>query len=190
MNQKELKEILDYNPKTGIFIWKIKPSKKVCINDTAGCKDKQNGYIQIVINRRKYLAHRLAYLYVKGYMPKEIDHKDRIKYHNWFSNLRKITRLKNQRNIGNLKTNTSGIKGVYWHNKRSKWYVYLKVKGNRMHLGSFEDFDKAVLARYNKETDVGWEQSDPMSPAHKYCLENGLIPILVKVKKKFMKMAV
>ncbi len=40
MNQRELKEVLDYNPKTGIFTWKIKPRDGVHIGDKAGCKVK------------------------------------------------------------------------------------------------------------------------------------------------------
>ncbi len=181
---KRANKLLNYNPKTGIITWKETRSPKVVSGDTAGYKCYR-GYIRIVIDYNIYLAHRLAWLlYYKKWPKYDIDHKDRIKHHNWKSNLRKSSKKHNARNTGNLKNNTSGIKGVSLHKKAEKWMSYIKVDRNRIYLGLFEDFDDAVLARYEKENELGWHKADKMSPAYKYCLENGLIPILVRIKKK------
>jgi site-specific DNA-adenine methylase len=61
LNQKELKQILNYNKDSGIFTWKVSPSNSVKINDVAGTTDKY-GYIVIMIKSRNYFAHRLAFL--------------------------------------------------------------------------------------------------------------------------------
>lgn len=90
-----------------------------------GCRKrcwKQNslGYVQIKISGKLYHAHRLAWLYVYGYMPeKEIDHINRIRDDNRIANLREATSQLNSLNTGIYKNNTSGSKGIYY-NKRAK----------------------------------------------------------------------
>lgn len=44
INQVILKEIVDYNPDTGIMIWKIAPSKKVKVGDRVGHIDDLGRY--------------------------------------------------------------------------------------------------------------------------------------------------
>ena len=92
-----LKKLLHYNPRTGIFTWKIS-SKYSCvkIGDIAGCKNK-DGYIIIGIDGKNYQAHRLAWFYTYGVWPKDqLDHEDHIRHHNWIDNLREVTHLKNR----------------------------------------------------------------------------------------------
>ena len=109
----ELHKYLMYNPWTGILYWKIKPAKQIIVNTIAG--HKINGYIRIGLRGKEYLAHRLAWLFVYGYIPEnDIAHIDRIRHHNWIKNLRESSRQCNVRNTGNYSTNTSGVKGVSW----------------------------------------------------------------------------
>jgi hypothetical protein len=73
MTQDHLKKILDYNPETGLFHWKVKPSKRFPAGMQAG--SLIHGYIRIHTNGRQYGAHRLAWLYVYGVKPEyQIDH--------------------------------------------------------------------------------------------------------------------
>jgi hypothetical protein len=92
LTQERLKEILDYNHETGIFTWKIEPPNRPYLKGKeAGCYDK-DGYIQIRIKGIGYSAHHLAFLFMEGYLPEgQVYHKDRIKDHNWWDNLREAS---------------------------------------------------------------------------------------------------
>jgi len=86
----------------------------------------------------------LAWLYIYGYWPEnDINHKDRIKHHNWISNLREISQQYNTRNIRNLKNNKSGVKGVC-KNKRSKYKSYITVNNKKTNFGQYKDFNEAI----------------------------------------------
>ena len=76
LTQDRLKELLHYDPDTGVFTWIQKPAPRgrAIIGSVAGGL-KQHGYITIGINQREYYAHRLAWLYVYGEWPEDqIDH--------------------------------------------------------------------------------------------------------------------
>lgn len=73
---ERLKEVLDYNPETGVFVWKEKLNRRGS-DGTRGNKGaiagrKSNGYIYIGINKKAYLAQRLAWFYMIGEWPKWI----------------------------------------------------------------------------------------------------------------------
>jgi len=147
MKHAELIRILDYNENTGIFIWKINPAKNVKIGDTAGNVDSR-GYIVIRIKGKAYKAHRLAWFYMTGEWPKyDIDHDDRVKTNNIFSNLKDSTKSENMKNRKKNKNNTSGFNGVYWDKEAKKWRVRIMVEGKLKHIGFFEDVNAAAEAR-------------------------------------------
>lgn len=78
-----LKELLHYDPETGVFTW-LSNRGSAKVGETAG--RKTDYYVQIKINRRSYMAHRLAWFYMQGTWPKDqIDHKDLNKANNVFS---------------------------------------------------------------------------------------------------------
>lgn len=98
------------------------------------------------------LAHRLAVLYMDGYLPEHsVDHIKRNKDDNRYKELREATNQCQLRNAGMLSSNKSGVKGVYWHIKEKKWasFVYLNAKFKS--LGHHKDFDEAVYHRYAAE---------------------------------------
>jgi len=57
------KEVLQYDPETGMFTWRV-ARQRVRIGDRAGCINGVTGYWQIRIEDKNYLGHRLAWLYV------------------------------------------------------------------------------------------------------------------------------
>jgi len=159
-----LHEMLDYDLLTGIFRWKVRSANCVQIGDIAGYKNSL-GYIIITVNEQSYKAHRLAWFYEHGYLPEnDIDHEDRIRHHNWISNLREASKSCNQLNTGNRKNNTSGVKGVVKF--RDKWLVRLTINKRNTHLGYYKDFDEAVCARLVGEQGVDWAGCDSNSPAY------------------------
>jgi len=155
ITQKELKEILDYNPETGVFIWLKHNKNQKSIGDAAGHLMAE-GRTSIRINYISYLLHRLAWLYVYGKWPNEIDHINHNQSDNRISNLREVTHRENMLNQSMCKNNTSGVTGVYWHKKNNKWFASIMVKGVAIHLGiSFDKFEM-MCARKSAEIKYGF----------------------------------
>jgi hypothetical protein len=167
ITQSELKEVLDYNPETGIFIWRVRSNNNLQIGDVAGCTFDE--YCYIGINNKVYATHRLAWLYVYGYFPENnIDHKDRNPSNNRIDNLREVGQQCNTRNTGNRIDNTSGIKGIAWFKRDQNWRVYITIDGKQYHLGYHKDFYEAVCARLAVEQCLDWHGCDSNSPAYAY----------------------
>ena len=168
LTQKKLKQYLNYDPKTGIFIWKVKIRNGVQIGSVAGCLNK-SGYTNIIISGKSYQAHRLAWLYMYGYFPEhQIDHIDRNKSNTRINNLRHVSHSCNIRNQGLLKSNTSGIKGVCWSKQSDKWQAGIHVNNKNHHIGFFTDFTEAVCHRLAAEQCLNWCSCDSNTSANHY----------------------
>lgn len=167
LTYERLHEVLDYDLDTGFLVW-IKPnSNRVKVGDIAG--SKSHGYINVTVDGKKYRAHRLAWFFVKGYFPEnDIDHIDRVRYHNWIDNLREASLSCNMRNTGNPKNNTSKIKGVSWNKALNKWSSQIKIYSKKKHLGYYKHFHNAVCARLAGEQACNWSNCDSSSPAYQY----------------------
>lgn len=149
INQNRLKELLYYNPESGVFTW-IESCHGGRVKGVTAGSLNHDGYIRICIDGKRYSAHRLAWLYIFGNFPEKfIDHKNRIKNDNRIDNLRSATKEQNQQNTGISRRNTSGIKGVSYHNKSRKWRVSISKNGVRNSLGSFSSFEDAANAYKN-----------------------------------------
>lgn len=147
ITQCELKRVLHYDPKTGVFTWKVNTGP-VKVGTIAGCFD--DGYIRIRINKKMYYAQLLAYLYMKGYFPEYlVDHKDGIGSNNKWSNLRHVTTSCNMQNTKIYNTNTSGFPGVC--KDGNKWKSSIKIKPKIINLGSYYNPLEAALARFTLE---------------------------------------
>ena len=145
ISQKTLKRLLDYDPNSGAFTRKVRTANRVQIGDAAGCTNK-NGYVQIQVGGKLHLAHRLAFIFMTGSCPQEVDHKNGIRDDNRWANLRPATTSQNQMNRRSLKGSSSRYLGVSWHKLRGKWHANIHVDGKKKHLGSFSDEDDAARA--------------------------------------------
>lgn len=104
----KLKSLIRYNKETGDFIW-------IKTGILAGHVDN-SGYVRITINGRRFLAHRLAWLYVYEEWPKDrLDHKNRNRSDNRWDNLRAANDAQNVMNRNVKKDNFLGIKGIRLH---------------------------------------------------------------------------
>ena len=145
---ERLREVLHYDPETGVFIWLIRSAQKIKIGDIAGSLHKAGGYIYIRIGNFRYRAHRLAWLYMTGEWPEgEIDHRDLNRSNNRFNNLREATRQQNSANGPMRSTNTSGVKGVCWNKKSEKWLAQIGAEGKHFYLGEFDTLQEATRVR-------------------------------------------
>ena len=144
--------LLEYDKSSGIFKWKESRGGYAKKGMVAGGVDSK-GYVQIKINRKLYLAHRLVWLVEFGQFPKmHIDHVDRNPKNNAIQNLRLCTRFENQQNVGVRKTNTSGHVGVSYVKRSNKWLSYISVNKKTVRLGLFESIGDAVDARTNAKS--------------------------------------
>jgi hypothetical protein len=111
--------------------------------------DKNDGYVSATINEENILMHRflLNLEDEKTY----VDHKNRKRYDNRRNNLRIANHQKNIFNQKIKTTNKSGVTGVNWHKKYSKWRAYICIDGRSIDLGCFIDFEKAVKCRLQAE---------------------------------------
>ena len=156
ITQKELKELLHYDPETGIFTRLKSVSSGARKGDIAG-HSTGNGYLQIGIKGRYYRAHRLAWLYMTGEWPKDqIDHINHIRTYNRWVNLREATNQENHKNQTLKSTNTSGVCGVYFRNDTLKWAAFIWVNDKPTNLGSFTDKFEAICARKASENKYGY----------------------------------
>lgn len=151
LTQERLKELLHYDPDTGVFTWIKKSKKSTVIGSVAGSKHNQ-GYLATSIDWKRYLLHRLAWLYVYAEFPTGlIDHINRNRSDNRISNLRVVSRSENQQNHNLFKTNKSGVAGVSWTQKDNRWRARIWLNGKTKNLGHFKTFEEAVLARKQAE---------------------------------------
>lgn len=160
LSQAELRTWLDYNPTTGIFTWlKSSKFKPQFVGTIAGSK-YSSGYLVIKLNRIRYPAHVLVWLYMTGEFPKVyIDHINHNRLDNRFENLRDATNTDNQRNKSMQKNNTSGVTGVSWHSGTNRWHAQIYVDNKKLHLGSFASFSDAVDSRKNAEVLYGFHKN-------------------------------
>ncbi len=148
LTQQRLKELLHYDPQTGVFVWtKDLPARSRAKSGTiAGCT-LPRGYKQIKLDGVRYLGHRLAWLYVNGCWPTyEIDHIDGDPSNNTFSNLREASRAQNRANTRRKKNSVSGLKGVSWDITHQRWVARIGVGRRYVFLGTFNNKTDAHAA--------------------------------------------
>jgi len=164
LTQEALKNLLDYNQETGVFLWKDREDNRLNWNKrysgkVAGCiRDGQ--YIDISIYKKTYLAHRLAWLYVYGKWPDhQIDHINGLKADNRIINLRDVTPAENCKNILMSDRNTSGITGVHWTTTDKHWISVIRANNNYIYLGMFKGKFEACCARKSAEIEYGFHEN-------------------------------
>jgi hypothetical protein len=142
----QLREYLSYDPDTGAFTWIARPAQKIQIGDPAGQWGNW-GYLRIGLFGKRYQDHVVAWAMMTGEWPMHhVDHKDRDRANNRWSNLRAATPLENSINASVRSDSKSEVAGVSMH-LCGKWRAYLRVNGKHKHLGLFDNKKDAVAAR-------------------------------------------
>lgn len=162
LTQDKLKEFIHYNPETGEFSWigahisrrKKNKTGSICVSKSG------NQYLKIWIFGKHLAAHRLAFLYMTGTLPKDnVDHINGNGLDNRWCNLRDVSYSDNSRNAKRFITNTSGHTGVYWEISAKKWRARIYLDGKLKDLGCFEHIENAVLARKNANLMYGYHEN-------------------------------
>jgi hypothetical protein len=144
----ELKRFLDYNPKTGVWIWIDRPSgrgqRPQLIGAQAGSVSPKKPRSIMVVGKL-YSSSILAWFYMTGGWPKKlIDHKNGDCQDDRWKNLRLATRGQNKMNSRVHKTSKLGVKGVFMFN--GKFRAQLKAGGRRRFVKDFDTLNEARLA--------------------------------------------
>lgn len=152
LTQGRLKELLLYDPETGVLTWLVdvmtgRDYKQFAVRrgDIAGYTNARK-YVAVKVEGNLYLAHRLAWLYVTGVWPElDIDHRDNNRTNNRWSNLREVNRSTNLENQTKPhRDSKSGFLGV--SRCGSKWQARVWVRGVRRNLGYFGTPEEAHQA--------------------------------------------
>ena len=159
ITQKELKRILYYDPLTGCFIRKIATGKRWKIGEIVGTITTNGGkkYLKLIINKKNYYAHRLAWLYMTGSFPKDqTDHWDGNGLNNKWNNLSEATNQINSKNHRLRIDNTTGYVGISWCKIYKKWHARIWDNKKKIHLGYFTKIKDAIRIRKAAEKKYGY----------------------------------
>lgn len=175
-SQEYLKECFDYDEASGEFKWNKRPlshfksttAMKIFnskfAGKVAGCDFKTSDgktYRVVRIGKSLLYMHRVAIIMSFGNISilDEVDHSDGNGLNNSISNLRTVSRNENMRNTKIRSDNTSGVVGVIWDKRYSKWQVRIHFDGRAIHIGYFSSFDSAVKARKDAEVQYGYHKN-------------------------------
>lgn len=148
LSADRLREVIDYDHNTGVFIRKTRLAQRHQVGDRADVEVaaiQLRGYRRVSLFGQRFLAHRLAWFYVHGKWPeKHIDHINGIRGDNRIENLREADDRLNLENLRKAKsTNKSGFLGVHLHKQTGRWRARIEVRGKFVHLGLFDTPDEA-----------------------------------------------
>ena len=150
-----LRQRLDYDPATGLFVWRDfegvpdswrtrwagKPAMNIRSHD---------GYLFGFVGAVRVRAHRVAWAISTGRWPVgQIDHINNHRADNRIGNLRDVSASFNQRN------RACPLVGIY-RRPSGSFSVRMKVAGRDVSFGTFSDLGDAVAARFQAEIAHGW----------------------------------
>lgn len=167
-----LNSILLYDPSTGLLTWKSRPLEmfKQGVGRVRACSSwnskyagkpaftaKSHGYHVGTVNGKTLRSHRVIWAIMTDSWPDEIDHEDGNRSNNTWQNLKDVNRHKNSKNQKKRIDNKSGAVGVRFH--RGSWQAYGTKNGAYKHIGVYESFHDAKIARSKWERDNKFHQN-------------------------------
>jgi HNH endonuclease/AP2 domain len=147
LSQGRLRKLLDYDPVTGIFTWRVNGRGRYKRAGARAGTIKKRGHRQICIDCVIYMAGPLAVLWMTGRWPKKIvDHANGIADDDRWSNIREANHSQNG-------SNSRELKGVTYSKRDDRWRAAIKVNYRLINLGRFDsahDAHAAYLAAARK----------------------------------------
>ena len=173
LTQQFVREAFDYDPETGVLTrrrldrrwfrrdqdWRDYNRRWAGL-EVGGVTSSK--YVQVtILGEQALYVHRVIWLWMTGDWPDEIDHRDRDRRNNKWSNLREVSHTENGRNQRMRKNNTTGVTGVYRTKQRKFWAsIGSSRAGNFKYLGRFDTLGEAGEARRMAQEQYGY------SPGH------------------------
>lgn len=168
ITQGGVRELYNYNVTTGELTWKNPTNSHTVKGSVVGSLHK-SGYLITSVMGRYFSLHRLIWIFMYGYNPEsDIDHIDGDKTNNRLSNLREVSTTCNVRNSKRKSSNKSGIKGVHFNSCKNKWIAEICVNYINKSLGSYNNIEDAVCARFAAEQCLDWGSCDVDSDSCKF----------------------
>lgn len=154
-----VRQLMTYNPDTGKLFWKERPKELFKYpaqadrwnNHYAGKEaftpTNSTNYHTGAIWGKMLLAHRVAWAIHYGQWPDQfLDHINGVRTDNRICNLREATQAENRCNAVVGSNSASGVKGVRWDARESKWQARVTVSRKQKHLGYFDNIEDAAAA--------------------------------------------
>ncbi|MGC7464244.1 HNH endonuclease [Xanthomonas citri pv. citri] len=136
MDANRLRQLLEYDPSTGVFKWRVSPARQIKVGSVAGGVER-TGYRRIRVDGVLYRAARLAWLYVHGEWPSgEVDHINRTRHDDRLANLRDVHHQQNCHN--------SLSRGA--HRSGGRFSAKIMVGGRHVWLGRHATEEAAAAA--------------------------------------------
>jgi hypothetical protein len=171
-----LEKLLKYHPSIGKLFWRERdiglfnagPNDsvwRICNAWNSKHAGSEAGYVSsegyrcVTIFGYTYKAHRIIWKMMHGEEPLHIDHINGDRQDNNFINLRSVSQAENNKNASIRSTNTSGVTGVSWVKSSEKWRVQIRNSGVDVTIGTYANFDEAVIARKAAEKALGYHDN-------------------------------
>ena len=133
----DIKSLVSYDTETGYIT--RKSNGKVIGGVTA------QGYLSAYVGGKPRLLHRLAFEIMEGRSPRsQIDHIDRVRTNNVWSNLREVSVSQNSFNRGPNRNRNVLYKNVYYIPKLKRYRVKMKIDGITRHFGYYNTEEAAA----------------------------------------------
>lgn len=147
MSQELLHKLFDYCPDSGVVSWRISRSNRIKVGSTVGYENPY-GYLQVRIEGKLWMLHRLIWEYVTGFPPKQmIDHINGDRSDNRFANLRDVSRsINNQNRKGPDRDAKIQLLGVCFDTRCRKYRAQMRVNGKSVLNKVFGTPEEAHMA--------------------------------------------
>jgi len=162
LTQSRLKEVMHYDPETGVLTWLEDRGGRAKAGTEAGAIS--TGYVRPMVDGQRYLAQRLIWLYMTGEWPvSQVGHEDRNPLNNRWANLRPATKKENGENRKLHKNSTTGFRGVSWEPKIGKYRAKIYHNGHLYFLRHHDTIIEAVAARLGAERQLFTHAPSPLN---------------------------
>ena len=154
ITKEKLQAVYDYDERSGSLSHRrttFTGNAKEIATRSHGC-----GYLYVHINKKRYFAHRIIYMYMTGCFPKQVDHINHIRDDNRWENLRDVGSRENSINTSLSKNSKTNVNGVCMHKPTGKYRAYIMVNRKHIHLGLFNSITEAKEARHKADVTYGF----------------------------------
>ena len=174
LDQKIVRELLDYEPLTGLLWWKTRDRKwfatehdwKAWNAQWAGkpalTATDDHGYKCGSIFNKRCDAHRIIFLWMTGREAVEVDHINHIRSDNRWINLREVDKVDSARNQTLQRNKTSGYAGVGKHG--NGWQVHFPDDEGHRRCRHFPTYEQAISFREAMERKRGFHPNHGAPP--------------------------